>query len=319
MRPDSSIQPVLSVVMPIFNEEDCLPVTLPEVIGELDKILIPMEIIAVDDGSSDSSLKILRQIRSRDERLKIISFKRNYGKADALAAGIESAVGEFIFTIDADGQDDPREVEPMLRQLQMGKDFVAGWRRTRRDNSVRRIPSRIANWLIGKSTGVKIHDYGCGLKGFRSQVLQDVTLIGEMHRMLPILVSQRGGVISEHVVNHRPRLAGVAKYGLARTPRVLADLFVARFLLQNLSKPMHFFGQFSLWFLLSSIVSGFLAVSLKVWGDRDFVESPLLMISLFSAMFSITTLLSGLAAELIVRIYFRIDGPPYRVGERVGF
>lgn len=319
MRPDSSMGTVLSVVMPVFNEEECLPITVPELTVELEKLAIPFEIIAIDDGSSDSTPEVLKKLHAEDSRLKIISFRRNYGKADALAAGVESALGEFIFTIDADGQDDPREIEPMLRQLMAGKDFVAGWRRSRKDSSVRRIPSRIANWLIAKSTGVVIHDYGCGLKGFRSDVIRDVTLIGEMHRMLPILVSQRGGAISEHVVNHRPRLAGIPKYGLSRTPRVLADLLVARFLLQNLSKPMHFFGKFSLWFLFTSMISGSAAVSLKVWGSRDLVESPLLMISLFSAMFAIISLLSGLIAELIVRVYFKIAGPPYRVSERVGF
>lgn len=308
----------ISIVMPVFNEEASVQATIAEVSATLEPLGRNWEIIVIDDGSTDRSAEILQDVNSRDPRVKIVSFRTNFGQTAAMAAGIKFASGATVITIDADGQNDPAEIPRLLIEIDDGADLVAGWRQSRKDSIMRRLPSRIANWLIANSTGVKLHDYGCSLKAFRSEVIKDVILIGEMHRMIPILVRRNGGEIRELVVNHRPRTAGVSKYGLSRTPRVLADLLVARFLLASASKPMYLFGKFSLVGLLVALVSGGAALYFKFTGSKDFIQTPLPLLTVFSMMFASLAFLLGLLAELLVRIHFQQVGPPYKIRRTLG-
>lgn len=310
---DTRSEPELSVVMPVYNEEESVGLTLEELVQVLEQLGTNWEILAVDDGSNDRSPDILRAFHSREPRIKVVGFRANFGQTAAMAAGIKFAKGATIITIDADGQNDPSEIPRLLELIDGGADFVAGWRKSRQDSLSRRVPSRLANWLIGKTTGVVLHDYGCSLKAFRSEIVKDVVLIGEMHRMIPILVKREGGSIEEIVVHHRPRAAGHSKYGLSRTPRVLADLLVARFLLASTSKPMYLFGKFSVLGLLVALFSGGAATYFKLADTKDFVETPLPLLTIFAVMFSSLTFLLGLIAELVVRIHFHQAGPPYKV------
>jgi glycosyltransferase involved in cell wall biosynthesis len=309
----------LSVIMPVYNEAECIQSTIEELVGILDSIDASSEIIAVDDGSRDNSLALLRELAKVETRLRVIVLRANYGQTAAIAAGIMAASGSVVVLIDADGQNDPVEIPRLLQMIEDGADCAAGWRKSREDPISRRLPSRVANMLISWATGVKLHDYGCSLKAFRAEIIKDVMLIGEMHRMIPILVKQNGGRIVEVVVNHRPRTAGVSKYGLARTPRVLADLLVARFLLLSTSKPMYLFGKFSILGVVGAFFAVATATYLKFTGARDFVETPLPLIGLFSLMFASLAFLSGLLAELLVRIYFQQAGPPYKIRMKIGF
>jgi glycosyltransferase involved in cell wall biosynthesis len=304
--------------MPILNEEESLKSIIDETVQILEQMDTTWELVAVDDGSTDRSMEILRDLNAKESRLKVVSFRANFGQTAAMAAGIKFARGLVIVTMDADGQNDPSEIPRLVSLIAEGADFVAGWRKCRQDPLSRRLPSRAANWLIGKATGVVLHDYGCSLKAFRSEIAKDVMLIGEMHRMIPILVKREGGSIQELVVNHRPRTAGFSKYGLSRTPRVVADLLVARFLLASVSKPMYFFGKFSILGLLVGVISGALALYMKLADLRDFVETPLPLLGIFSLMFASLTFLLGLIAEIIVRIHFQQTGPPYKVRSVLG-
>jgi glycosyltransferase involved in cell wall biosynthesis len=306
------------VVIPVFNEEGSVQKTIKETMLALEELSSSWEVIAVDDGSTDSSTAILRALHSQDSRIKIASLRANFGQTAAIAAGVHLASGLVLVTLDADGQNDPSEIPRLVGELGRGADLVAGWRKVRHDSLLRRIPSRIANWIIAKSTGVNLHDHGCTLKAFRTEVIKEVSLIGEMHRMIPVLVKRNGGRITELAVNHRPRIAGHSNYGLSRAPRVIADLLVARFLLAGTSKPMYLFGKFSLFGLAASICSGCLAVYFKVADLKDFVETPLPLIAIFSLMFSSLAFLSGLLAELLVRIHFQQIGPPYKIRWTLG-
>jgi len=308
----------VSAVIPVYNEEASVQPTIDELIEVFELQDIDWEIIAVDDGSTDHSVEVLRSLSARDSRVKIVSLRTNYGQTAAMAAGIEIASGTVIITLDADGQNDPSQVPRMLQMINDGSDFVAGWRRARQDSLSRRIPSRVANWLISRATGIRLHGDGCSLKAFRSEIIKDVMLIGEMHRMIPIYVKRNGGSIEELEVNHRPRTAGVSKYGLSRTPRVVADLLVARFLLASTSKPMYLFGKFSLVGLLVAAMSGGAALYFKLAGLKDFVQTPLPLLAIFSIMFASLAFLSGLLAELLVRIHFQQIGPPYKIRWTIG-
>lgn len=308
----------LSVVLPVYNEEGCLRESIDEVVAVLMLLDLSWEIIAVDDGSRDKSAEILRSMNAVDSRIKVVSFRTNFGQTAAMAAGIAVASGSTIVTMDADGQNDPAEIPRLLTCLENGADLVSGWRQSRKDTLSRRMPSVIANWIIRRTTGVHLHDYGCSLKAFRSEVIKDVSLIGEMHRMIPILVAMNGGTIVEVGVNHRRRTSGTSKYGLMRTPRVVADLLVAKFLLVSTTKPMHYFGIFAVGGLLMSLLSGGAALWLKILGQKDFVETPLTLLSVFALMFASLAFLSGLLAELLARIYFQQVGPPYKVRWTLG-
>lgn len=308
----------VSILIPVFNEVESLENTFAELLPVMENLVNQWEIVVIDDGSDDGSDLLLERIHSQDPRVKILTFTSNFGKAAALAAGGKAATGDVIVTFDADGQDDPHEIHRLLDAIRGGLDCVSGWRHHRQDSVVRRLPSRVANWLIRSSTGVRLRDYGCGLKAYRSEYFRDIELIGEMHRMTPILIRNLGGTVGELTVNHRPRRAGTSKYGLSRTPRVIADLFVARFFLVSSTKPMYLFGKFSIAWLTISAISLISSLVLKLTGTRDLVETPLPLLGIVSLMLASVTLLLGILAEILVRIHFRQIGPPYRVRSRLG-
>ncbi|MFM9115753.1 MAG: glycosyltransferase family 2 protein [Planctomycetota bacterium] len=309
----------VSVVMPVFNEAESLLSTVREVIDVLNSGTWTWEVLLVDDGSTDESADVIHGLNEFDTRVKGVGFRSNFGQTAAMSAGIAYARGGIIVTMDADGQNDPAEIPRMLDVLSEDNDLVVGWRKQRRDTWSRRIPSRVANWLISRSTRVALHDYGCSLKAFRSESIKDVMLIGEMHRMIPILVRSNGGRIKELPVNHRPRTAGVSIYGLSRMPLVVADLIVARFILASATKPMYFFGKFALVGLLTSLLSAGTATYFKLANLKDFIETPLPLLAVFSMMFASLSLLSGLLAELLVRVMYSQSGPPYKIRWTLGF
>ena len=235
--------PQISVVIPIFNERENLPLLLEGVATTLKKSEINYEIVCIDDGSQDGSTDILRQLAQNRTDLVVVILRRNYGQTPAIAAGFQHTRGKIIVTLDGDLQNDPQDIPLLLSKLEEGYDLVSGWRKNRQDNALTRLlPSKIANWIIGRVTGVKLHDYGCSLKAYRSELIADLNLYGELHRFLPALAYIEGAKIVEIPVRHHPRRYGKSKYGLGRTFRVLMDLFTIFFMNKFLIRPMHIFG-----------------------------------------------------------------------------
>ena len=275
------------------------------------------EIIFVDDGSSDNSFAVLTELQEADARVRIIRFRKNFGQTAALAAGFAHARGKIIVAIDADLQNDPADIPKMIAKLDEGFDVVSGWRKKRHDNVITRlIPSKIANWLISRITGVKLHDYGCTLKAYRREVLAETKLYGEMHRFIPALASWSGAKIAEMVVNHRPRTAGVAKYGLARTWKVILDLITVKFLLSFSTKPIQLFGGWGFVALFFGGASGVALVLMKIFKDTDMTGNPLLYLAILFFVVGVQFIFMGLLAELLVRTYHESqDRPTYVIKE----
>ncbi|MCK4292854.1 MAG: glycosyltransferase [Planctomycetes bacterium] len=275
------------------------------------------EIIFVDDGSTDGSFNILAAIQKADAKVRVIRFRKNFGQTAALSAGFAHARGGIVIAIDADLQNDPADIPKMIEKLSEGYDVVSGWRKKRHDHFVTRlIPSKIANWLISRITGVKLHDYGCTLKAYRKEVLDKTKLYGEMHRFLPALASWSGAKITEMVVNHRPRTAGAAKYGLARTWKVLLDLMTIKFLGSYSTKPIYIFGGLGLASALGAIVCGLAVLYQKIAHDFPMNRNPLLVLTAILITTTIQFILMGLLAELLVRTYHESqDRPTYVIKE----
>ncbi len=247
--------PELSVAVPVYNEQENIRGLYEEITRALEG-KYNYEVIFVDDGSTDDSFSILEQIQGEDSRVRVISFRRNFGQTAALSASFEHARGRIIVALDADLQNDPADIPGMIDKLNEGYDIVSGWRRKRRDSTItRKIPSVIANWLIARITGVKLHDFGCTLKVYRHEVISETRLYGEMHRFIPALASWSGARITEVVVNHRPRTAGDAKYGLGRTVKVILDLITVKFLGSFSTKPIYIFGGIGLLCGLGAFIS----------------------------------------------------------------
>jgi glycosyltransferase involved in cell wall biosynthesis len=311
--------PAVSVVIPLFNEEQNVSPLLEELFAELRKLDRTFEVLCVDDGSRDGTYGRLREWAAREPALRVIKFRRNFGQTAAMSAGIEAARGDVIVPMDGDLQNDPADIGKLLAQLESGHDVVSGWRKNRKDKEFgRKLPSRIANWLISLISGVRLHDYGCSLKAYRREVLQGVKLYGEMHRFIPIYASWQGASVTEMVVNHRARHAGVSKYGLSRTLKVVLDLMVVKFLASYATKPIYVFGGFGLASWGLAAVCSLWAVYYKLAGLKDLVETPL---PLFAVMFTLVgalSLLMGLLAELLVRTYYESQGKrPYLVAEEL--
>lgn len=309
----------LSVVIPIRNEEACLE----ELHRELTDVLISCgrsyEIIIVDDGSTDRSFDVLARLQAIDPHLRVIRFRRNFGQTAAFAAGFDHARGRLIVTSDGDLQNDPHDIPPMVDALERdGVDIVCGWRKARKDPLFsRRVPSMIANWLISVTTGVALHDYGCSLKVFRSEVIKPLRLYGEMHRFLPAIASEQGVTIREMVVHHRARRYGRSKYGIGRTIRVILDLLTVKFLLAYSTRPLQIFGLVGFVLaLLGGLISGWLAIEKLVYGAA-LSNRPLLLfgILLISTGFQLVTL--GLLAELQSRTYHESQQKPTYVIRQV--
>ena len=304
--------PEVSVVVPLLNEQD----NIGPLYKQIKKSLADQydyEIIFVDDGSSDDSFAILAGLQKTDTGVKVICFRKNFGQTAALSAGFNHAKGKIVVAIDADLQNDPADIPKMIDRLNEGFDVVSGWRKKRHDNAItRRLPSIIANWLIAKITGVKLHDFGCTLKAYRRDVLAETKLYGEMHRFIPALASWSGARICEVVVNHRPRTAGAAKYGLARTFKVVLDLITIKFLGSFSTKPIYIFGGLGFVTTLGAFVSGLVVLYQKFFSSKPLPmnRNPLLVLTAMLITATIQFILMGLIAELLVRTYHESQNRP---------
>jgi glycosyltransferase involved in cell wall biosynthesis len=300
----------LSIVIPLFNEEE----NVKPLYGQLKEALEPMErsyeIIIVDDGSTDRSFELLKGLQAEDKRLKVIRFRRNFGQTAAFAAGFEHARGRVVVTMDADLQNDPADIPQLLEKLEEGYDVVSGWRVERWKSAwlTRRLPSVVANRLISETTGVHLHDYGCSLKAYRSEVVKNINLYGELHRFIPAMASWMGVSVAEIPVHYRSRQFGRSKYGMSRTIKVILDLLTVRFLLSYSTRPIHIFGSLGLAMSgLGGILGLYLSV-VKLALGQDIGDRPLLLLAILLMVLGVQMITMGLLGELVVRTYHESQG-----------
>jgi glycosyltransferase involved in cell wall biosynthesis len=305
----------LSIVVPVFNEAENLRPLMAEIVAALAGEAVDYEVIFIDDGSSDDSFDILRQLHQEDERVVAIRFRRNHGQTAAFAAGFKQARGRTILTIDADRQNDPADIPRLMAKLEEGYHVVNGWRQNRQDDFLmRRLPSFLANRLIASLSDVPLHDRGCSLRLFRAEVTRELKLYGELHRFIPEMVNFAGFTMAEVPVSHRPRVAGRSKYGISRTFRVILDLFTILFLRRYSDRPMHLFGTWGILFGSAGAGLGLYLTWLKVWAgiqggwegfhNTRLSERPLLLLAVLLVILGVQFLVMGLLAELIVRTYY---------------
>lgn len=314
--------PDISVVIPVYNEEPNIHPLHAKLNESLEKLGLNYEILYVDDGSRDASFALLSEIAARDEHVKLVRFRRNFGQTAAMAAGMDHARGRVIIPLDADLQNDPADIPRLLAKMDEGYDVVSGWRKKRKDNSIRRIPSRLANKLISRVTGVALHDYGCSLKAYRADIMRDVNLYGEMHRFIPAYAAIVGARVTEIPVEHHPRVAGVSKYGIGRVFRVVLDLLVVKFLGGYGSKPIYFFGGAGLWCFAVGAVTWLVVLFQKFWtqshnlADFHVNRNPLFYIGIMLFLMGMQCLMLGLLAEVNMRTYHESQGKtPYTIAE----
>ncbi len=311
------VHPTLSIVIPLFNEEQNVPLLAQEIRRTLDIRGVPYEVVAVDDGSTDGTWAHLEKIRAQDSRWVLVGLRRNFGQTAAMSAGFDHARGDVIVTLDGDLQNDPADI-PRLLDLAKDHDVVSGWRKNRQDPFLsRRLPSILANWLISRVTGVRLHDYGCTLKAYRREVVDHLHLYGEMHRFIPAIASWMGISLVEVETNHRPRRFGRSKYGIARTLRVMLDLITVKFLLSFATKPIQFFGLLGL--LTAGIgiaIGGYLSV-LKLAFDAQIGGRPLLFLGILLIVVGVQLVVMGLLGEMLVRVYHESQRKPIYMVKRV--
>ncbi len=304
----------ISVILPVLNEEENLIDMNTEIIGVIENIDVDYEIIYIDDGSTDRSFDILCSLREVNPNIKIIQFRRNFGQTAGLAAGFEHASGDTIITMDSDRQNDPHDIPMLLDKIDEGYDLVSGWRFDRQDAWLsRKLPSKIANLLISKITGVKLHDYGCSLKAFHKDVVENVRLYGEMHRFIPAIASWMGVRIAEVKVNHRARVAGSSKYGISRTFRVILDLITVKFLLQYSARPIHFFGGLGLASGVTGFIIAFVMLVQKFFFSIPMGDRPLLLLAVLLMFIGLQFITFGLLGELMTRTYHEAQNKPVYV------
>ena len=309
--------PQVSIVVPLLDEQDNIGPLYEQITQTLAGQYI-YEIIFIDDGSTDDSFDVLEKLHKADDKVRVVRFRRNFGQTAALAAGFAHARGRIIVAMDADLQNDPADIPKMIAKLDEGFDVVSGWRKKRRDHAITRLlPSKIANWMISRITGVKLHDYGCTLKAYRREVLAETKLYGEMHRFIPALASWSGARIAEMAVNHRPRTAGAAKYGLGRTWKVLLDLITVKFLGSFSTKPIYIFGSLGLLSAAGAILFGLIVIYQKLAHGNDMSGNPLLILTAVFIIATIQFILMGLLAELLVRTYHESQNRPTYVVKEV--
>jgi glycosyltransferase involved in cell wall biosynthesis len=311
--------PELSVVIPIYNEEENVPRLHVELRSALDRLARPFEIIYVDDGSRDQSPQRLEEIAAADPEVKVVLFRRNFGQTAALQAGIDESRGSVLIFMDGDLQNDPADISRLMERIDEGFDVVSGWRKDRQDGLVmRRIPSQFANRLISWVTGVHLNDYGCTLKAYRREVIENVRLYGEMHRFIPAYASWAGASITELPVNHRARQFGRSKYGIWRTLRVLLDLLTVKLLGSYGTKPIYFFGTIGLVLWGLAFLSGFYVVWDRFFGTRAYAHNnPMLLLAVFLALLGVQSIMLGLLAELTIRTYHESRGRPTYTVRRI--
>ncbi|HEY9693839.1 MAG TPA: glycosyltransferase family 2 protein [Oculatellaceae cyanobacterium] len=315
----NTIIPAVSVVVPVYNEVESIPHLIEAIASSLMAAQLTYEIICVDDGSKDGSAQLLKQIAQTRLDLRAVLLRRNYGQTAAMAAGFNFAQGQAIVTLDGDLQNDPADIPLLLAKLDEGYDLVSGWRKNRQDAALTRLlPSKIANWLIGRVTSVELHDYGCSLKAYRSELVADMNLYGELHRFLPALAFIEGARIAELPVRHHARKYGRSKYGLWRTFRVLMDLLTIWFMKTFLTRPMHVFGMLGLASLLVGTLLGGYLTFIKLALGQSIGQRPLLILTVVMLLAGIQLFSFGLLAELLMRTYHESQGRPiYRVREVV--
>ena len=304
---------MISVVIPIFNEEENinkLSQSITKALSDID-----YEVLFINDGSTDNSENEIVKLSSTDPKIKLINLRRNYGQTAAMQAGFDQSKGTIVIPMDGDLQNDPKDIPKLIEKINEGYDVVSGWRKIRSDKKLTRIlPSKIANMIISKISGIHLHDYGCTLKAYRKEILEDIKLYGEMHRFIPIYASWEGAKVTEIPVNHHPRIAGKTKYGLSRIPRVILDLLVIRFFDKSLDRPIHLFGQFGLLMFLIAFLLFFMALFLKIFMKISFILTPLPLLVVFFSMSGLLCIFLGLVAEIQSRIYFESKNrPPYLI------
>jgi glycosyltransferase involved in cell wall biosynthesis len=296
--------PRLSVIVLVYNESESVTPLHEELSGVLEGLDVPYEIVYVDDGSRDGSTELMAQLALHDPHVRVVSFRRNFGQTAAVQAGIDNSHGEILVFMDGDMQNDPHDIPRLLDQIDAGYDVVSGWRKDRKDEASRVLPSRIANWMIARVTGVPLNDFGCTLKAYRRDVIQGVKLYGEMHRFIPVYASWVGARITELPVNHRQRTFGRSKYSLSRTSRVLLDLITVKLLGSYSTKPIYFFGfaAFGLWAL--ALVFAAIVIIEKLLPPYPYAHNnPLLLLAVFLGIVGVQFILMGLLAELSIRTY----------------
>ncbi len=307
----SRSDPAVSVVIPLYNEEESIPHLVEAVRAALDGIGRSYEVIVVDDGSRDRSFTLLQEVAAQDPRWVIVRLRRNFGQTAAFAAGFDHARGEVIVTMDADLQNDPKDIPLLLAKIDEGYDIVSGWRKNRQDRFWdRRLPSILANRLISNVTDVRLHDYGCSLKAYRRDVLRHVRLYGELHRFIPALASQVGGAVTEVPVNHHARQYGRSKYGIGRTVRVVLDLITVWFLGGYATRPIHVFGTLGLLSVAGGLAVGLYLTFLKLVLDQDIGGRPLLLLGVLLVMIGVQLITMGLLGEMIIRTYHESQDKP---------
>jgi glycosyltransferase involved in cell wall biosynthesis len=305
----------ISVISPIYNEEKNIPLLYASIKDALDIPMLRWELILINDGSKDSSQEVIENIAQQDKRVKAICFRRNFGQTSAMMAGIDFSQGEVIVPIDADMQNDPHDIPSLLQKLEEGYDLCSGWRKDRKDNSLKRnLPSKIANKLISAVSGVHLHDYGCSLKAYKKDIVKSVRLYGEMHRFIPIYASWLGAKITEIPVSHNVRAFGKSNYGINRTIKVLLDLMVLQFLEKLSQKPIYLFGGVAILNFFFSMIFSLLMIYLKVIDGVSFSRTPLPIMFTLTTVVGVMFLLMGLMAEIQMRTWYESQGSkPYQI------
>jgi glycosyltransferase involved in cell wall biosynthesis len=311
----------VSLIVPMYNERENVALLYQQFKDLLPKIPEPVEIIFVDDGSKDGTAEQLDALSAQDSRVKIVRFRRNFGQTAAMQAGIQHASHAIVVTLDGDLQNDPDDIPMMIAKLGEGYDLIHGWRKDRQDTFInRKLPSRIANWLISYTTGFPIHDLGCTLKVIRREIAQELELYGEMHRFIPILAHARGARCAEVVVKHHPRRFGTTKYGISRTVRVVLDLITVKYMLDYFSSPMKLLGRFGLASLAIGLFSFIGTIAMKYMAGVDMTGNPLLLLSVLSSLLGVQFMGLGLLGEVNARIYYATQSKQnYAVRELVNF
>lgn len=313
-------KPLVSIVLPIYNEEVGLP-ALFERLGEvLPTLGYPYEVVMVDDGSKDRSFEKIKELAKSGRPVIALRFTRNFGQTAALAAGIAESSGEIIVTLDSDLENDPKDIPRLLQKLEEGYDVVSGWRQGRWNEAffTRKLPSLAANWLISKLSGVSLHDYGCTLKAYRGSLIRGVNLYGDMHRFIAAYAAWQGGRVAELPVTYTPRIYGTSHYGFSRTFRVLLDLVVIVFMHRYFNRPMHFFGGWGFVSLILGIAAGIAAVILRILGLEHTIESLPIISALF-ILVGVQLMLFGVMSEILMRTYYESQNKrPYAIKETIG-